>query len=142
MTVAGPGGPQTLTTDAQGGFYLGDLLPGTYTITVTAPDGTDVVGAGSRTVTITAAGEIVGGQDFVIANAPTPPAPTDPDPDPGTVATPGAGGPGPVSASSGRLPDVGGPSSVWGLAGVGLLVAGLALLMVSSRRPGSLRRTS
>lgn len=81
VTVDGPGGPRTLQTDAEGQYFLDDVPAGSYTITVSVPAGTVATGATTRTVTITAAGEVRGGQDFTLAPAaPAPPVPT-PQPD-------------------------------------------------------------
>src|SRR3546814_1481701 len=39
VTVSGPDGPVTLVTDAAGGYFVGELPPGDYTIALTVPDG-------------------------------------------------------------------------------------------------------
>ncbi|WP_457188058.1 carboxypeptidase regulatory-like domain-containing protein [Nocardioides sp. P5_E3] len=69
VAVDGPGGPLTLQTDADGQYFLDDLPPGSYTITITVPGGTTATGPTTRTVTITAAGEVRGGQDFTLTTA-------------------------------------------------------------------------
>lgn len=132
VIVEGPGGTRELTTDPDGGFHAAGLAPGTWTVRVVAPDGSHVVGTASYTVTITAAGEIVGGRDFVIAaDAP----PVDPDPDPEPEPEPAPGTPTPGGVTTDGLPDTGGPDRAWALAGAGSLGAGLVLLAGSRRRP-------
>ncbi|QIG43355.1 hypothetical protein G5V58_11785 [Nocardioides anomalus] len=159
VVVDGPGGPQSLTTDAGGGYLADGLAPGAYTVTVTPPAGSTVAGAGVLTTTITAAGEVRGGLDFVLA-APASPsatpsattsaspsasptaAPTTrtPHPQPSGTGTPGSGGPGGTGntgdqdGGASALPDTGGPS--WFLAPVaaGLLLAGAALLLRERHR--------
>ncbi|MCR1782587.1 carboxypeptidase regulatory-like domain-containing protein [Nocardioides carbamazepini] len=140
VTVDGPGGARTLATDAEGGYYTDGLAPGSYTIRVTAPDGSDIVGVAQRTVTITAAGEIVGGQDFVLAAqppvTPTPtPTPTSQPAGDGGSGGSGSGGSGSGGGSGAALPDTGGPDLVWLAVGGTMLVAGLGLLARSRRRP-------
>ncbi len=134
VVVDGPGGTRELTTDPDGGFHAPGMTPGTWTVRVVAPAGTHVVGTASYTVTITEAGEIVGGRDFVVAaDAP----PVDPDPEPEPEPEPGTGGPDDTPAPGGTadvLPDTGGPDRAWALAGAGSLAAGLVLLVVSRRR--------
>lgn len=163
VVVDGPGGPRTLSTDAEGQYFLDGLPAGTYTITVTPPDGTTVGGPSTRTVTTTAAGEIRGGQDFALVAAPAPsptptptPTPT-PSPSPSPTTSPSPGSPSvspsdspspeptgtptagePPTGDRGRggddLPDTGGPELA--LAGLGgtLLLGGLLLLTRSHRR--------
>jgi hypothetical protein len=131
VTIAG-GTSQQLTTDAAGNYGLGDLAPGTYTITVTPPAGTTVVGSATRTVTVTGAGETFVDQDFALVAVVVPPV------DPGTPGTPGAGG-GAVTPGSGtgtRLPATGlGPETfVWAGAGAAVLALGAVLLVASRRR--------
>ncbi|GGU29446.1 MSCRAMM family protein [Nocardioides albus] len=153
VTVEGPDGPVAVTTDDAGGYVVEDLPPGDYTITVTAPDGTRVVGEPTRTVTITSAGEIRGGQDFrldeVASPSPTPtptPDPTpDPTPAPGPTDVPVPGGnenpptapdPGPSTEISPQssLPETGGPSWVFAALGVSLMLAGTVLTVTARRR--------
>ena len=69
VAVDGPGGPLTLQTDTDGRYFVDDLPPGSYTITITVPGGTTATGPTTRTVTITAAGEVRGGQDFTLTTA-------------------------------------------------------------------------
>jgi hypothetical protein len=152
VTVDGPDGPVTATTDDAGTYIVEDLPPGDYIITVTAPDGMRVVGEVSRTVTITSAGEIRGGQDFrvdeVASPSPTPtPTPTatpepTPAPDPtdvpisgGDENPPAAPNPGPPTETSPQssLPETGGPSWVFAALGISLMVAG-TVLTVTARR--------
>ncbi|KAA1424652.1 hypothetical protein FE697_001635 [Mumia zhuanghuii] len=147
VVVDGPGDPVTLTTDEDGGFYRGDLPPGTYTLDVTAPDGYEVVGEATRTLTITDAGEIVGGQDFVVrAVAPTPTTPTSPSPTApggttGTSDPPDAGGPGtdpppPADAPPGGsgLPDTGGTALLTVVLGALLAAIGAVSLRLARSR--------
>ncbi|WP_134765308.1 carboxypeptidase regulatory-like domain-containing protein [Nocardioides sp. 1609] len=89
VTLDGPGAPVAVDTDAAGGYFLDDLDAGAYTATVTAPDGYDVLGAGTLPFTITAAGEIRGGLDFSLQAAAVEPTPT-PTPSPTTTASPTA----------------------------------------------------
>lgn len=85
ILIDGPNGQAALTTDAAGEYDLGGLLPGSYTITVTAPEGYRVSGAGTRTVTITAAGEAVVDQDFMLIVEDVVPPTTVPPTGPPTV---------------------------------------------------------
>ena len=82
VTVDGPGGPRTVRTDAEGQYFLDDLPAGSYTISISVPSGLAVAGATTRTVTITAAGEIRGGQDFTLTTVAVPPVPPVPPPVP------------------------------------------------------------
>lgn len=76
VTVSGPGVSRTLQTDTDGSYFLDDLDPGNYTITLTVPDGLEPTGPTTRTVMITDAGENRGGQDFVLEAAATTTSPT------------------------------------------------------------------
>ncbi|MEO9325835.1 carboxypeptidase regulatory-like domain-containing protein [Nocardioides sp. C4-1] len=158
VEVDGPGGPVRLTTDEAGGYYLGDLGAGSYTVTVEAPPGTRVDGAGDLDASVTSAGEVVGGLDFALVDDASSPPPTDePTDEPTdkptgateepTGGTDDASGPGTDAgggasedpATGTALPSTGGPSSLW------LLLAGAALaggtgLIVHSRRLGRARR--
>lgn len=129
IQVTGPGAPTQLTTDADGTFGLGALPPGTYTLTVVPPTGSTVVGAATRTVVITAAGEAVVEQDFTLAAVVIPPDP-DPDPDPDPEPSTGAGN------GEGALPATGlGPETLaWAAGGAAVLVLGATLLIVARRR--------
>ncbi|WP_136054506.1 carboxypeptidase regulatory-like domain-containing protein [Microbacterium sp. K24] len=126
IDVTGPGVPAQLTTDADGSFGLGGLPPATYTLTVVPPTGSTVVGAATRTVVITAAGEAVVEQDFTLAAIVVPP---DPDPDPPVTGGNGGG-------NGGSLPGTGlGPETLaWAAGGAGVLLVGAVLLIVSRRR--------
>ncbi len=128
IDVVGPAGSVQLTTDTDGVFGLGALPPGTYTLTVVPPSGNTVVGAATRTVVITAAGEAVVEQDFTLAAIVVPPSPS-PDPAPGG----GAGGSG---GGSGALPATGlGPETLaWAAGGGIVLLLGATLLIVARRR--------
>jgi hypothetical protein len=122
VEVDGPGGAHTLQTDAAGDYFLGDLAPGSYQIRIVVPAGYDGIGTLTRTVTITAAGEIRSDQDFVILPSATP--------TPTPVPTPTTAGGGGGAGSPGTLPDVGGGSST-PLVVAGLLL-GLGLILVGS----------
>ncbi|MFJ4223440.1 collagen binding domain-containing protein [Microbacterium sp. NPDC089695] len=132
ITLDTGAGTQQLTTAADGTYGLGDLAPGTYTLTITPPAGTTVVGSATLTVVITAAGEAIVDQDFTLAVDDVPPV------DPGTPGTPGtgAGGSGSGGANDGRLPGTGlGPETfLWAGVGAGVLVLGGVLFAVSRRR--------
>ena len=85
VTVEGADGPVTLTTDDAGGYFLGDLPPGDYTIVLTVPDGYTAEKT-ERSVSITPAGETLLAEDFaVVADPVVPPA----HPVGGTVADTG-----------------------------------------------------
>ncbi|GAA5143819.1 hypothetical protein GCM10023340_10140 [Nocardioides marinquilinus] len=162
ITVAldGPGPAVTVTTDDEGRYFVDGLDAGEYVVTPAAPDGTEVVG-GPRTVTITDAGEVRGTVDFGLreADAPSPtpsptpeptsePSPTDPTTEPSgpsgpsptagptDVATPTPAVPPGPGSSGPALPSTGGPPWWPAAAGLGLLLAGVALLRTSSNRSG------
>gem|GEM_PF-1650437 len=64
ITLTGPAGPQTTTTDENGNYIFEDLPDGTYTVTVgTGPDGTLITTDGSFEITV-AGGEYNGTGDF------------------------------------------------------------------------------
>lgn len=107
IEITGPDGAETLTTDAEGNYYLGDLPPGEYTIVMTVPDGYTTVGPATRMVTISTAGETRLDQDFEIALEQTSPPPGEPTDEPSEQPTDGAT----ESPSSDELPDTGAPSS-------------------------------
>lgn len=125
ITVEGPDGTQQVATDADGAYGLGTLPPGTYTITVTPPAGTAVVGAASRTVVITAAGEVVVDQDFTLGAVVVTPTPT---------PTPTDSGPAPTGGT--KLPATGlAPETfLWAGIGAAVLIIGGILVVVSRRR--------
>lgn len=127
IEVTGPGGTQQLTTDADGTFGLGDLPPGTYTLTVIAPDGTSVVGPATRTILITAAGEAIVDQDFALAEVVVP----SPSPSPSDTTTPT-----PPGTGEDTLPGTGlAPETfAWATGGGVVLVLGATLLIVARRR--------
>lgn len=120
ISVSGPAGTQQLTTDADGAYGLGTLPPGSYTITVTPPAGSTVVGAATRTVIITDAGEVVIDQDFTLAAAVVTPTPS--------PSVPSTGG--------NRLPATGlGPETfMWAGIGAAVLILGGVLVVLSRRR--------
>lgn len=130
VTVTGPDGAVTVTTDGDGGYVLGDLLPGDYTIAVTVPDGYTGATPVSRSVTLTDAGELIEGQDFVLTPVAVTPTPTPspsitPAPAPTTV---------PGGTGAGALPATGAdPFPALGAALV-LLLAGAITVIVARRR--------
>ncbi|MFD6446166.1 collagen binding domain-containing protein [Promicromonospora sp. NPDC060204] len=67
VTVTGPDGPVTVVTDDVGGYFVGDLPPGDYTIALTVPEGysADVT---ERSVTVTSAGEDLLQEDFALVD--------------------------------------------------------------------------
>ncbi|WP_415839297.1 MSCRAMM family protein, partial [Nocardioides zeicaulis] len=89
VVVEGPGGRQVVRTDADGGWYVDQLGPGAWTVSVTAPAGTIPSGAGTLTFTITSGGEVRGGRDFALVTAPAPTTSptTSPTPSPTTLPT-------------------------------------------------------
>lgn len=131
-TIRSSGGAVTrVATNAEGAYEFGGLPAGTYEITVGAPSRTS--GGPARTITITATGEIVTGQDFAFTtDAPrTDPAePADPADPAQPIDTPVE----PDEAGSGVLPDTGGPSSVLPLAGLLLLAVGSCLVVAARPR--------
>ncbi|WP_312168099.1 carboxypeptidase regulatory-like domain-containing protein [Microbacterium sp.] len=141
ITIVSPDETVQLTTDAEGNYGLGELPPGEYTMTITAPSGSTIVGSATRTVVITAAGEAFIDQDFTLQAAvvptPTPNPPVDPtEPPVAPVTPPGTG--------NGALPATGlGPETVtWGAVGAGVLVLGAGLFAFSRRRANSATRDS
>ncbi|MFJ2551834.1 collagen binding domain-containing protein [Microbacterium sp. NPDC087591] len=129
VEVSGPGGTQRLTTDADGSYGLGALPPGTYTLTVVAPTGTTVVGAATRTVLITAAGEAITDQDFTLSAVVVTPTPT-PTPTDTVSPTPGTGGGQGPLAGTGLGPE----TFAWAAGGAVVLILGATLLIASRRR--------
>ncbi|SED11477.1 Cna protein B-type domain-containing protein [Nocardioides exalbidus] len=157
VVVDGPTGQTVVTTDADGQYFLDQLGPGTWTLTVRPPAGTVVTGPASHTVTITSEGEIRGGQDFVLAPAPTTPPTTSPptttptatptatptssptsspteSPTSSPTASPTDDGSGGGGDGGAVLPDTGGPSVWLGAGSLALVLAGLALVAVARRR--------
>ncbi|GAA4370525.1 MSCRAMM family protein [Agromyces bauzanensis] len=111
VTVTGPDGPTTLTTGADGD----------YTITITVPAGYESVAPATRTITITAAGEAIADQDFVLSAAATP-APT-PGPTPGSGSSP-----------AGTLPATGVDPAVASVGWSAVLAVGAGALLVVAAR--------
>jgi len=73
VTVQGPDGePVVLTTDAAGGYFLGGLGTGDYTITLEVPDGYTAA-VTEREVTVTPAGESHLAEDFGVVAEPVEP---------------------------------------------------------------------
>ncbi|MCS3443079.1 MSCRAMM family protein [Microbacterium phyllosphaerae] len=127
ITLTTDEGTQTLTTDADGAYGLGKLPPGTYTLTITAPAGSTIVGPATLTVEVTSAGETFVDQDFTLAAIVVPP--TDPPTDPEPPTTPPNNG-------GGTLPGTGLGQETFMWAGIGgaVLVLGAVLFVVSRRR--------
>lgn len=166
LVVDGPDGPTTVTTDTSGLYGVDGLAPGTYTVTVEAPDGYTIEGDATLTVTITPAGEVVVEQDFVLVADPVPTpeptttAPTDeatgpPTDDPSTPATgeprtgtpgPGTSGPGAPGSSAPNAPGAGGQAQGGRLSSTGvdpaLPLAVATLLMVAGAGTLAVRRRS
>ena len=123
VTLSGAGDPVVLTTDATGDYAVGTLPPGEYTMTLTVPAGYIAVGPATRTVTITAAGEAIIDQDFVLLADTPAPTPT---------PTPGGGG----TAPAGALPATGVDHATGTIAIASLLavLGGTALIAATARR--------
>jgi LPXTG-motif cell wall-anchored protein len=66
ITITGTSGTQTATSDADGDYLFAGLAAGTYQLTVGAAAGYQTATPTSRTITITAAGEIVADGDFAL----------------------------------------------------------------------------
>lgn len=129
ITITGPGVDQTLHTDADGSYFLDNLDPGDYTITLTVPDSYTAAGTTSHSVTITAAGENRGGQDFTIAHASPPPSSTPPSTPPGNTS--GDGITPPLTGSSSSVPSS--PASELAATGVPLAsLLGSAVILVAA----------
>lgn len=138
VVVDGPNGPQTLTTDADGQYFADGLSAGDYTITVTALDGYEIIGEPTRNITITDAGETLGGQDFQLRALPDEVEPTSP-PTTSPTTTPSSTPPVSTSddsttSSSDYLSDTGADSPLPLYAGLLLLAAGAVTLLVARRR--------
>lgn len=124
ITVEGPDGPVALTTGPDGEYAIGSLPPGDYTITVTPTEGTTVVGQGTRTLTITAAGEAFAEQDFTLQAVPVPTTP----PGPGTP--PASGG----SKPAGALPATGVSDASHAAGWAGLLFVAIGAAAIGAAR--------
>ncbi len=146
IVVEGPDGTTTIATDSEGRYFLDELNPGVYRITVRPGADAFVVGSATRDVVITEAGEVLEGQDFVIGSAsePTPEPTTPPAPEP-TVPTPEPTAPikdprtdpddttDYHASAPGSLADSGGPQLAWSIAGILALLAGGAVVVRSRR---------
>jgi hypothetical protein len=147
VTVEGPGGAVELTTDAGGAYVLEGLAPGDYVVTLTPPGGYASAVPDLR-VTLTAAGESVLDQDFVVTRAgtPTPTPPGGTGADPGGVpvggVVPDAEGDGGGTADraagrgGGTLVTTGATTAPALGAALGLVVIGAALVSARRPRPG------
>jgi len=130
VTIDGPAGTATVTTDQSGAYGATGLVPGTYTIDLTLPDGYTTTDPLTKTVTITAAGETFGAENYtvvapVVVPPTTPPVTPPATPDPGTGPA-GSGGSGSGTgglAATGSVVDAT-PALIVGAA---LLVAGAAI---------------
>ncbi|GAA5144849.1 hypothetical protein GCM10025768_01190 [Microbacterium pseudoresistens] len=122
LTVDGPGGALSVITGVDGRYLIDELPPGDYVISVVAPDGTAVEGPSSRKVTITASGEAVIDQDFVLVADDVTAPPDDPD------------GPGKGGSGNDPLPTTGADSTPLLAGGVIALICGGALLLFARRR--------
>lgn len=129
VAVTAPGGvTTTITTTADGGYDLGDLAPGDYTIALTLPAGYTATGPLTRTVTITAAGDAIVGQDFALTAVATPVSP----PPTGTASGTASGA---ASLSTDELADTGSGAVGWLAPALALLaVAGGATVLAARRR--------
>ncbi|WP_416445397.1 collagen binding domain-containing protein [Leucobacter sp. HNU] len=135
LHVKGPGSDDSFSSGDAGVYALGVLPAGNYTITATPPKGYRLIGAASRQVTITAAGEAVVDQDFAFAAITTAPPTTTPP----TSQSPVGTAPATPSArpGSGALADTGAGSDPTGMlvaAVAALLLGGSLLLLVRGRR--------
>lgn len=133
ITIAGPDGQQGVVTDADGGYAVGSLPPGQYTITITLPDGYSAASPTQRMVTITAAGELIDGQDFTLTAIPAP------TPTPSDTGTPTpTGTPDPAGALPATGVDAsGGVALAIGLIAAGVIAAGVAAATRHHREAGS-----
>jgi len=131
LTVTGPDGTTSATSGDDGQYVFGDLPPGEYVVSVVAPDGTAIEGPASRTMTITASGDVIIDQDFVLVDSAVTPPPTD-DSDSDSDPDPVAGGTG-----SDPLATTGADSAPFIAAGLIALVGGALLLLTRRRRAGA-----
>lgn len=132
VSVDGPAGTTTATTGTDGTYLVGDLPPGSYDISVTAPDGYTVDGPTIVTAVITASGDVIVDQDFtLIADSVDPVDPTDPPTTPGGQG-PGGQAPGTNDEGSDPLAVTGADSTPFIAGGLIALLSG-ALLLVTSR---------
>lgn len=127
VTITGPQGTTSLTTEANGSYALGSLVPGEYRITVEVPDGYSGIAPEARTVVITAAGELIEGQDFVLTAVPTPTPTVTPSP----TASPAA-------VSGGPLPATGTDPTGVLVTAIGLITAGIVAAAIAQRRTTSI----
>ncbi|WP_341978113.1 carboxypeptidase regulatory-like domain-containing protein [Microbacterium sp. LTA6] len=125
LTIDGPDGDRTVTSEDDGTYVADELVPGAYTITATAPDGYTVAEPAELAVTITGSGEVIVDQDFTLIPVTTTPTPT--------PSAPGAVGPGGQPGDSG-LATTGGANPAPFVAAAGVLLAIGAFLLTRTRR--------
>jgi len=130
VSLDGPAGTTTATSGADGMYSVGDLLPGTYEISVIAPDGYTVDGPAVVTATITASGDVIVDRDFALIADPI--VPVDPVDPPAPTVPPAGQAPG--SSGSGPLAVTGADSSPFIVAGAIALLGGGLLLTIGRRR--------
>ncbi|MFJ2535761.1 MSCRAMM family protein [Microbacterium maritypicum] len=129
IIVGGGSSTQQLTTDAAGGFGYGDLPPSTYTLTITPPIGTTVIGPITLTVVITSAGEVISGQNFTLAVSQVLPV------EPGNTGGGNSSETGTGGKTGGKLPATGLSPEIflWASGGAAVLALGATLITFSRR---------
>ncbi|MGG7464952.1 MSCRAMM family protein [Plantibacter sp. YIM 135347] len=126
ITVSTDEGPTTITTDPDGGYSLGALPPGTYTLTLTVPDGYTAGGPLDRTVEIDGSGAAVTVDPFILVADAVIPTPT-PTPTPSPTATDVAT----VAPHAGQLSSTGVTPILWVAGGIALvaILAGAGIVI-------------
>ncbi|QIK62730.1 hypothetical protein G7068_05560 [Leucobacter viscericola] len=128
LTLSGPNDTSTATTNQAGEYDFGHLQPGNYTITATPLPGYRVSGSATRSVILTAAGEVLTGQDFLLATIETPPPPSPrPTPPPPSNEPPNPG----QNTGTGRLSDTG--TNMSPLLGAGVALFASAAVVLGAR---------
>ncbi|MFE6733929.1 collagen binding domain-containing protein [Microbacterium sp. NPDC057650] len=130
VRITGPDGTVTATTGPDGGYGLGDLPPGEYEIEIVLPDGFVSASPPSRTITLTAAGELIEDQDFVLTPEQVTPTPT---PVPSDTPAPAPADPEHAQGTGGLATTGADPRPVIGT-GIVLLLAGAVVLLIARRR--------
>ncbi|WP_375492122.1 collagen binding domain-containing protein [uncultured Jatrophihabitans sp.] len=136
VRIDGPARTVYTSTDADGTYVVDDLEPATYTVTVRTSPTNTVVSPSTRTVTITAAGELRGGLNFALRHA-APPAPTSTPP--GSASTPGTGASAPTGTTR-ALADTGTPVGPLTLSAACLLAAGVLISAAGTRHRFAVQR--